>query len=431
MTNEILDKDQQYIWHPFTQMKTAGLPKLIERGEGALLFDGDGNTYIDAVSSWWVNVHGHAHPHIANRIYEQLTTLEHVIFAGFTHRPAVTLCDRLLRYLPHQHKVFFSDNGSTAIEVALKMCIQYFYNKGINKDTIVALDNAYHGDTFGAMSAGADHNFNNPFKQWMFDVERIPTPTKDNLALAKEQLVRILKEKDVCCFIFEPLVQGSGGMIMYEPEALDELIAICREHDVLCIADEVMTGFYRTGKMFASDYLVNKPDLTALSKGLTGGTLPLSLTLCTDEIYDAFLSNDKMKTFFHGHSFTGNPIGCTAALASLDIFEMEETQENIQNLIASHQAFHTQIKDHPSIRDIRQRGTILAIEFETDSQTSYFSNIRDQLYDYFMERGVLLRPLGNVIYILPPYCISKEQLEKVYDVITKALNQFGAKAVQS
>lgn len=418
-----LEKDKAYIWHPFTQMKTAGEHILIKKGKGALLFDEEENEIIDAVSSWWVNVHGHAHPYIATRIYEQLNTLEHVIFAGFTHSPAIELCSRLLQYLPHQSKAFFSDNGSTSVEVALKMCLQYFFNQGIKKDTIVALESAYHGDTFGAMSAGGDDGFNNPFKEKMFQVERIPTPTEKNKEQSIEQLKKIISEKEVCCFIFEPLIQGAGGMIMYEPEVLDELIQICHDNNVLCIADEVMVGFYRTGKMFASNYLKNKPDLTCLSKGLTGGTLPLSLTTCTQEIYDAFLSDDKMKTFFHGHSFTGNPVGCAAALASLDLFEKQETLDNIQRVIKSHEKFRQRIANHPAAENIRQRGTIVAIEFKTESSTSYFNNIRDKLYHYFLENGVLLRPLGNVIYVMPPYCITDEQLNKVYELIISALDR--------
>jgi adenosylmethionine-8-amino-7-oxononanoate aminotransferase len=418
----LIEKDKAYIWHPFTQMKTAGDPVLIKKAKGSLLYDGDDNEYIDAISSWWVNVHGHAHPYIAKRIYEQLTTLEHVIFAGFTHPPAIELCERILNYLPHQSKVFFSDNGSTAIEIALKMCLQFHYNQDIKKDTIIALEGAYHGDTFGAMSTCAEDGFNNPFKAKMFDVERISVPTENNLKKSIEQLKNIIKTKEVCCFIFEPLIQGASGMVMYEPEALDELIQICHDNNVLCIADEVMTGFYRTGKMFASDYLKNKPDITCLSKGLTGGTLPLSLTTCTQEIYDAFWSDDKKKTFFHGHSFTGNPIGCAASLASLDLFEREETQQDIQRIVASHAIFKKQLEAHPMAENVRQRGTIIALEFKTEADTSYFNNIRDKLYHFFLENGVLLRPLGNVVYVLPPYCITDEQLKKVYGLIIDALD---------
>ncbi len=419
----LIEKDKAYIWHPFTQMKTAGDPILIKRAKGALIYDENDNEIIDAVSSWWVNVHGHAHPYIADKIYEQLNKLEHVIFAGFTHEPAVELAERLLGYLPHQSKIFFSDNGSTAVEVALKMSLQYFYNKNEKRDTIIALESAYHGDTFGAMSAGGDDGFNDPFKKHMFKIERIPTPTKGNENKSIEQLKEIISEKNVCSFIFEPLIQGAGGMVMYEPEILDELIGICKENNVLCIADEVMVGFYRTGKIFASNHLKNKPDLTCLSKGLTGGTLPMSITSCSEEIYNAFLSQDKKKTFFHGHSFTGNPIGCAAALASLDLFEKEETKNNIERIIQSHQRFKNKIEKHPSATNVRQRGTIIALDFKTDSSTSYFNSLRDTLYYFFLEHGVLLRPLGNVVYIMPPYCISDEQLNKVYHLIEKALDE--------
>ncbi len=420
-----INKDKEYIWHPFTQMKTAGDPVLIQKAEGALIYDENGRAIIDAVSSWWVNVHGHAHPYIANKIHQQLLTLEHVIFAGFTHKPAIELAERLLKHLPHQSKIFFSDNGSTAVEVGMKMCLQYFHNKKEKRHTIVALENAYHGDTFGAMSAGGDDGFNDPFKRHMFQVERILPPTPENLNQSIEQLKKIVEKGDVCCFIFEPLVQGTAGMMMYTPDALDQLIQICKENNVLCIADEVMTGFYRTGKMFASDYLKQKPDITCLSKGLTGGTLPLSITTCTEDVYSAFLSEDKMKTFFHGHSFTGNPIGCAAALASLDLFEREETQKNISRLVQSHRAFKNKIQEHSKAENVRQQGTIIALNFKTDSETSYFNSIRDRLYDYFMDKGILLRPLGNVIYFMPPYCITPEQLSKVYSAIEKALDELG------
>ncbi len=418
-----IEKDRKYIWHPFTQMKTAGPPILIKRASGALIYDEHDNPIIDAVSSWWVNVHGHAHPYIANKIHQQLLTLEHVIFAGFTHPPAIELGERLLSYLPHLSKIFFSDNGSTAVEVGLKMALQYHYNLGREKTTIIAFENAYHGDTFGAMSVGGDDGFNDPFKKLMFDIKRIPTPVPGKESECLSKLDSILEQEDVCCIIFEPLVQGAGGMVMYPPGVLDEIIRKCKEKDVVCIADEVMTGFYRTGKMFAQNHLAETPDITCMSKGLTGGTLPLSLTCCTQKIYDAFLSDDKSKTFFHGHSFTGNPIGCAASLASLDLFEQENTLDNIKRVIESHEKFRKEIEDHPKLENVRQQGTIIAMDFKTSSPTSYFNNIRDRLYDYFMDKNILLRPLGNVVYIMPPYCITDKQLEKVYQAILNALNE--------
>lgn len=422
--DSILEKDAQFIWHPYTQMKTAAPPLPIVKGQGALVWDEDGNEYIDGVASWWTNIHGHAHPHIAKTVYEQMMELEHVIFAGFTHRPAVKLAERLIPHLPSkQAKIFFSDNGSTAVEIGMKMAMQAFHNQGKARRYLVAFEDAFHGETFGSMSASADLSFNNAFKEHLFEVKRIPTPTKGNEEKSKAALRKILAEESVYAFLFEPLIQGAGGMIMYSPEALDELIEICKAQGVFCIADEVMTGFYRTGKMFASNYLSNQPDIICMSKGITGGTLPLAVTSCTQEIYDAFLSDDKYKTFFHGHSYTGNPVGCAAGLASLDLIEKQETLDNIARIIKSHEVFSKKIEKHSRVKEVRQQGTIVAVEFKTDESTSYFNNLRDRLYDFFIENGAILRPLGNVIYILPPYCITKKQLDHLYVLIERALNE--------
>lgn len=420
----ILEADEQYIWHPYTQSKTAKTPLPIVRGEGTILYHEDGTAYIDAVASWWVNLHGHSHPHIAKKVYEQMQVLEHVIFAGFTHEPATLLAKRLLTHLPDQQaRIFFSDNGSTAVEIGIKMAMQYFHNKGIERKYLVALDNAFHGETFGAMSASADLSFNRAFHSHLFEVKRIPTPVKGQEKASVEALKALLETGEIYAFLFEPLVQGAGGMIMYEPAILDELMALCHEHDVFCIADEVMTGFGRTGRTFACDYLEEQPDIMCLSKGLTGGTLPLSLTTCTEKIFEAFLSNDKYKTFFHGHSYTANPVGCAAALASLDLLESEACQQDIARIVKSHETFKVQLEGHPKLIDVRQRGTILAIEFATPETSGYFNNIRDKLYYFFLENGVLLRPLGNVIYILPPYCITDAELDKVYGLILACLEE--------
>ncbi len=423
----LLEKDAKYIWHPYTQMKTAAPPLPIVKGAGALVWDDDGNEYIDGVASWWTNIHGHAHPHIAKKVYEQMMELEHVIFAGFTHQPAVELAERLLPHLPSQQsRIFFSDNGSTAVEIGIKMAMQSFHNQGNAKRYLVAFEDAFHGETFGSMSASADLSLNNAFKDHLFEVKRIPTPTPGNEEKSKAALRAVLATESVYAFIFEPLVQGAGGMIMYKPEALDELVDICKEHGVLTIADEVMTGFYRTGKMFATNYLTNQPDIICMSKGITGGTLPLAVTSCTEAIFESFLSEDKYKTFFHGHSYTGNPVGCAAALASMDLIESEETQANIQRIIKSHEAFLHRIKTHPNVREVRMQGTIVAVEFQTGESTSYFNNLRDRLYDFFIANGAILRPLGNVIYILPPYCITQTQLDKLYHLLERALNEVTA-----
>ena len=418
----LAQRDLHVIWHPYTQMQTALPPIPIVRGEGACLYAEDGRKYIDAVSSWWVNIHGHANPYIAKKIAEQLLQLEHVIFAGFTHSGAVELAERLLAILPpNQKKAFYSDNGSTAVEVAIKMCLQYWYNKGEKRTKILAFKNAYHGDTFGAMSVSGRSAFTAAFDSLLFDVEFIDLPDESNINSIK-YLVSSIKT-EVSCFIFEPLVQGSAGMIMYTAKYLDELMAHCRREDVLLIADEVFTGFGRTGKPFASDHVQTQPDVMCFSKGLTGGTMAFGLTTCTQQIYDAFLSEDKMRTLFHGHSYTANPVACAASLASLDLFLQPSTQQNIDRIAAKHTAFAERIKGHRSLKTTRQTGTILALEWETGNNTSYFSSLRDKLYHYFLEAGIILRPLGNIVYILPPYCITDDELDYIYNTVEQALNE--------
>ncbi|MFA6944600.1 MAG: adenosylmethionine--8-amino-7-oxononanoate transaminase [Pedobacter sp.] len=419
----LIERDRELIWHPYTQMQNADAPIPIVRGEGVYLIAEDGKKYIDAVSSWWVNIHGHSHPYIAQKVAEQLSRLEHVIFAGFTHPGAIELAERLLEILPSgQSKVFYSDNGSTAVEVALKMCFQYWSNRGRAKTKILAFNNSYHGDTFGAMAVSARSAFTRPFEKLLFEVEFIDLPDSGNIEKIKSHISGI--SSDLAAFIFEPLVQGAGGMQMYEAAYLDELIKHCKSEGVLTIADEVMTGFGRTGKLFASDHLTEQADLMCFSKGLTGGTMALGITACTIEIYEAFLSDDKLKTLFHGHSFTANPIACSAALASLDLLLKQETIKNIEMITQSHHEFMNKIKDHPRLKNIRQTGTILALEWESTGETSYFNNLRDNLYDFFLDQGIILRPLGNIIYILPPYCISNEQLNYIYSKIEEALERF-------
>lgn len=416
----LIERDLRVIWHPYTQMQTAMPPIPIVRGEGALLFDEQGRSYIDAVSSWWVNIHGHAHPYIAQKVAEQLQQLEHVIFAGFTHPAAVELAERLLELLPgNQGKVFYSDNGSTAVEVALKMCLQYWSNQGRPRIKVLAFNNAYHGDTFGAMAVSGRSAFTAPFDSMLFEVEFIDLPTSDNITYLKSQISNL--KFQLACFIYEPLVQGSGGMLMYEATYLNELLQHCKQEGIFTIADEVFTGFGRTGKRFASDWMPAKPDIMCFSKGLTGGTMALGITTCTQQIYDAFLSDDRHKTLFHGHSFTANPVACSAALASMDLFLEPQTTASIDRIVSQHRAFALQIEVHPRIKVVRQTGTILAMEWETGSSTSYFSNLRDRLYSYFLSEGIILRPLGNVLYVLPPYCITTKQLEYVYNRILQAL----------
>ncbi|PHN02878.1 adenosylmethionine--8-amino-7-oxononanoate transaminase [Flavilitoribacter nigricans] len=423
--SDLLSRDAQYVWHPYTQMKTAPSPLPIVKGEGALLFTEDGRTLIDGISSWWVNIHGHSHPYIAERIAAQALELEHVIFSGFTHPPAVDLAEKLIDILPgNMARVFYSDNGSTAVEIAVKMAIQYFYNQGMSRPGIIAFEQAFHGETFGAMSLSGELALFDAFEKHLFRVDRIPAPFPGREQESLDALEAILKQGDTCAFIFEPLIMGAGGMLMYEPEALDALIKCCHEHGALAIADEVMTGFGRTGKIFACDYLEETPDLMCLAKGLTGGVLPLSATVCTADIFNAFYSEDKKRTLFHGHSFTANPLGCAAALASMDLTLSETCQNSIARLTARHRAFIEEVKAHPTLIHIRARGTILAMEFHTPDATSYFNNMRDQLYNFFLDQDIILRPLGNVVYVMPPYCLTDEQLEKIYAALREAMEAF-------
>lgn len=420
----ISEKDQKYIWHPFTQMKTVSPPLPVVRGKGTLLFDQNENSYIDAISSWWVNLHGHAHPYIAEKVCQQLHKLEHVVFAGFTHKPAVELCEKLSKHLPrNQKKFFFSGDGSSAVEIALKMSIQYWVNKGKKKTRFIALDGAYHGETFGAMSAGARNLFSAPFSDLLFKSTHIPFPIDEEAAIVN--LKKEIAKGDVAAFIFEPLIQGAAGMRMYSSKTLNTLIKICKQKQVLCIADEVMTGFGRTGSFFAINQIEEQPDFICMSKGLSGGTLALSLTTCTQTIYDAFLDEDIQKAFLHGHSFTGNPVGCAAAIASIELLEKEECQIKIKEITASHRLFSETIKPLSVVSDVRQTGTVLAIELKSES-SGYSSPLRHSLYDDFLAQGVILRPLGNVIYILPPYCITEQELKKVYRVIEKKLTELSA-----
>ncbi|MEC5174515.1 adenosylmethionine--8-amino-7-oxononanoate transaminase [Chryseobacterium nepalense] len=417
------ERDNAVNWHPYTQMKTANDIIPIVKGEGIYLFDEKGNKYIDAVSSWWVTLHGHVNPYIAQRVSEQLNTLEQVIFAGFTHEPAIQLSENLLELLPeNQKKVFYSDNGSTAVEVALKMCIQYAHNQNHKKTKILALNNAYHGDTFGAMSVSGRSAWTKPFGEMLFEVVFIDAPTSQNLDSLKAFIKNISDE--ITCFIYEPLVQGAAGMLMHKAEDLSELMKFCREQKILMIQDEVFTGFGRTGKLFAANHLSEQPDIMCFSKGLTGGTMPMGITTCSQEIFDAFLSEDQYKTLFHGHSFTANPLACTAAIASIELLLKPETLQRIAVITEKHSGFVKTLEQHPKVEKVRQTGTILAWEIISSQQTSYFNNMGKILYKEFLKRGVILRPLGNVMYLVPPYCITAEELELIYHQITEVLDQF-------
>lgn len=416
------ERDKKHNWHPYTQHKTANDFPAITKGKDALLWDENGKEYIDAIASWWVNPFGHSNTIIADAIYKQLTTLEHVLFGGFTHDKAVELSEKLMEILPsNQQKIFYSDNGSTAVEIAIKSALQYNYNKGIKKTKVIAFEDAFHGDTFGAMAASGISFFTEAFKGSLLEVVRIPVPTVGNEEKTLEVLENLVKTNDFAAFIFEPLVLGAAGMVMYQPEVLDKMIAICNQNNVFTIADEVMTGFGKTGKTFATDYLENKPDMMCLSKALTGGTIPMAITTFTQEIFNGFYDDDTNKALFHGHTFTANPTGCAAALASINLLQTNEIQQNIQQVNASHLAFENKIKNHPKVKTTRVLGVIFALEIYTNSQESYYGTMRNKLYNFFIENGVILRPVGNIVYILPPYIITENQLQKVYQTIENAL----------
>jgi adenosylmethionine---8-amino-7-oxononanoate aminotransferase len=422
------------IWHPFTNSALDPAPIEIERAEGVWLYAKDGRKIIDAVSSWWVNLHGHGNPRIAEAIAKQARKMEHVILAGFTHESAEELADGLRKWVaPSLTHLFFSDDGSTAVEVALKLAVQHFSNTGRSeKREFVALQHGYHGDTAGAMSVSDDSPFTDPFRSMRYAVHRMHSAYcyRCPVGLRREschiecagQLETLLEERGdkIAAVIVEPLLQAAGGMIVHPVEFLQRVRDACSKHDVLLIADEVLTGFGRTGKMFACDLAGVAPDLMCLSKGITGGFLPMGATLCSDRVEAAFQSKNRLHTFYHGHSYTGNALACAAANASLRIFDEEPVFERIAVMAEINSERLAELKKFPQVGDVRQVGTIGAIELRADD-AGYLSAMRPKLYQFFLERGVLLRPLGNVVYVLPPYVIAPGELHHVYDVIVEAV----------
>lgn len=422
--SNLLNDDQKYVWHPFTQMQTASTPLAIVKAKDATLYTEDGKSYLDCNSSWWVNTHGHGNQYLKQALIDQFDQIDHVIFAGATHPKAVELSRRVLEILPDNlSRVFFSDDGSTAIEVALKMVFQYWHNLNQPKQRILALEGAYHGDTFGAMSVGQRGIFNKPFEHLFFDVDFLDFPSLEKEAFCLERAEALFATGEFGGLIVEPLVQGSAGMYMYRPEFMEALFALAKKHNVLIICDEIMTGWGRTGKLFALDYIQTKPDIVCLSKGLTGGVMSLGLTVATETIYNAFLAPEKTKALLHGHSYTGNPLACAVACANLDLIAEPLFFENINRIAAQHTLFAESLKDHPRVKEVRQLGTILAVEIQLDSEaSSYFSDLRDRAYNYFLENGLLIRPLGNIVFLNPPYCITNEELQKASEGIRSFLD---------
>ncbi|WP_445731290.1 adenosylmethionine--8-amino-7-oxononanoate transaminase [Mariniflexile sp.] len=417
---KLKDRDKIHLWHPLTQHKLHPETIAITKAKGCVLYDEDGNAYIDAIASWYTCMYGHCNEYITSRVVEQMQTLDQVVFSGFTHEPAIKLSEALIKILPeNQNKMFFSDNGSTSVEIGIKMALQYHFNKSEKRTVLMAFEDGFHGDTFGAMSVSGLSVYNGPFEDFFLEVKRIPTPNGSNHNDILNTLESIVKTHKVAGFVYEPLVQGAAGMKMHDAEGLNDVLKFCKAYNIITVADEVMTGFGKTGKHFASLYLETKPDIICLSKALTGGLLPMALTTCSQEIYDAFYSDDMSKGLFHGHTYSANPLACTAALASIELLQTQDIQNNIMRIMRSHNIFGERIKTHPKVKSTRQLGIIFALDLNVEMER--YGNLRDKLFKFFMEHGVFLRPLGSTIYIQAPYVITEKQLEKVYQVIEDVL----------
>ena len=435
----LVDRDRAYVWHPYTQMLTAPPPLPIVRGEGAYLYTEDGRRLLDGISSWWVNIHGHSHPRLNAALAAQAAELEHVMFAGCTHLPAVDLAERLLAVLPPGlSRVFYSDNGSTAVEVALKLACQYWGNRGEpSRRSFVALHHAYHGDTVGAMSASEDSIFTRPFASMLFTVHRAHAPYCYRCPLGLERatcaidclgsLEQQLTEHGnaIAGVLVEPMLQGAGGMIVWPAEFLAGVRRLCDRYGVLMIADEVLTGFGRTGRMFACEHAAVSPDIICLSKALTGGYLPLGATATSEAVYDAFLSDDRTKTFFHGHSFTANPLACAVAIASLEVFHDTGALDRVRSLEGWLRQGLDPLASLPSVGEVRVIGGVGVVELVTDKEsktaTGYLDSVGPRLSAAFLDRGLLLRPLGNILYFMPPYVVTESEtawaIEQIQDVL--------------
>ncbi len=408
------------IWHPFTQHGLGEPIPKIASAEGALLYTDDGREVIDAISSWWVTTHGHAHPAIAAAIAQQAAQLDQIIFAGWTHSPAEELAEGLLKLLPESlTRVFFSDSGSTSVEVALKMALGYWLNRGEPRHRIIVMDNGYHGDTIGAMSVGARGAFNRAYQPLLFDVTSIPFPHPETEQETLDALEAACRE-GAAAFIVEPLVLGAGGMLMYRADTLAEMRRICSAYGTLFIADEVMTGWGRTGTLLACSQSGIEPDILCLSKGLTGGAIPLAVTLATEPIYQAHYAPDRGRMFFHSSSYTANPIACAAANANLAIWQTEPVTQRIATLAERQASRLRHLSDHPMIQNPRRLGTIAA--FDVGTSEGYLSELAPKMLAMFRERNILLRPLGNTIYVMPPYCIREAELDRIYAAVGDVLD---------
>lgn len=426
MTDWIAD-DRRHVWHPYTQMQVAPPPVPVIRGDGVYLETADGRRILDGISSWWVNIHGHSHPRLNAALSRQAARLEQVIFAGFTHEPGARLARRLVERSPAGLEwVFYSDDGSTAVEVALKMAYQAWRLQGQgHRRLFVALDDAYHGDTFGAMAAGGVETFHAAFSDFFFEVRRASTPVSARRAVHGEDLEIILEREHerVAAVIVEPILQGAGGMIVLPAEFLARVRELTARHGIPLIADEIFTGFGRTGRFFACEHAGVEPDLMCVSKALTGGYLPLAATLARREIYDAFLAEDRSRTFFHGHSFTGNPLACAVGLESLALFDENRCLERVRALEVIFAERLARIAAGFDVEETRGIGAMAAIELP--SEGGYLAGLGPDLAREFLARDLLLRPLGNVLYFLPPYVVSDDEVHRVFDAVEDVLGDFG------
>ncbi len=417
---KLKERDKKHLWHPLTQHKLHPETIAIVKAKGCTLTDEDGKEYIDAIASWYTCMYGHCNEDITKKVADQMQQLDQVVFSGFTHEPAVKLSEAMIKILPNnQEKLFFSDNGSTSVEIGIKMALQYHFNKGDKRNILMAFEDGFHGDTFGAMSVSGLSVYNGPFEDYFLEVRRIPTPNGENYDIILKLLEKIVGDCKVAGFIYEPLVQGAAGMKMHNAVGLEDILKFCKSQQIITIADEVMTGFGKTGRNFASNQIETKPDIMCLSKALTAGLLPMAITTCSLDIYDAFYSDDISKGLFHGHTYSANPLACTAALAGIELLQSEAIQDNIARIIAAHKNFNERIKNHPKVKMTRQTGVIFALDLDIEMER--YGNLRDRLFKFFMDNGVFLRPLGNTIYIQAPYVISETELQKVYQTIESAL----------
>jgi len=419
---KLTERDQKHIWHPLTQHKVQQEILAVKKAKGVYITDEDNNEYIDAISSWYTSVYGHCNEEITSKVAQQMQQLDQVVFTGFTHQPAVDLAEALIEILPsEQEKIFYNDNGSTATEVGIKMALQYHHNQNHGRKTMLAFEEGFHGDTFGAMSVSNLAVYHGAFEDHFLSVKRIPVPNGKNTQEILNTIEEIHQETPLAGFIYEPLIQGAAAMKIHDKDGLQAILSFCKTRDIILVADEVMTGFGKTGKKFASEYLAVQPDVICMSKALTAGLLPMAATSCSQKVFDAFYDDDMAKGLFHGHTYTANPLACTAALAGINLLNSDAIQNSISAIRKANLAFEEQVKLHPKVGTTRSIGVIFALDLSIDMQR--YGSARNKIFNSFLEKGIYLRPLGKTIYIVPPYVITKEELAKIYQAIVEVLDE--------